>query len=325
MTTDLSAELSVLLRGMMTTQALRVAAELRIADTLGDGQLAAEELASGAGVDPDALRRILRALTTVGVFAEELPGCFRNTDASDLLRQPSALHDFSLLFGGPIYDAFGATRDAVRTGAAAFPDVFGMPWWKWLEENPEQGHRFNRAMEGQAAQRIALLGEQSWRGDEVLVDVGGGNGTLLIEVLRRHERLRGVVFDLPDVAGEAERRVVEAGLADRCRVVAGSFFEDQIPEGDVYVLSIVLHDWDDEPAAAILGGIRSAARPGARVLILESVLDPQDPGADAWRDLLMLVLVGGRERSEAEWRVLLEEASFHPVQIADGLIEAKPA
>jgi SAM-dependent methyltransferase len=324
MTDGAAGDVSGLLRGMMTTQALRVVAELEIADALANGSLPVEELASSAGVDADSLGRFLRALAAEGVFAEESPGVFRNTPASDLLRQPGAPHDFALLFGRQIYEAFGASLDVVRSGEPAFSRLYGMPWWKWLEQNPEEGRLFNRAMQGQATGRIELLAAQSWRGDETVVDVGGGNGTLLAGLLLSHEGLRGVVFDLPDVAGEARVRIAEAGLSHRCDVVAGSFFEDDVPVGDVYVLSIVLHDWDDEPAAAILRSVRSAARPGARVLILESVIDPRHPGANAWRDLLMLVLVGGRERSENDWRTLLCRASFRTVRIADGLIEAEP-
>jgi hypothetical protein len=325
MTGDPAPDVSFLLRGMMMTQALRVVAEFEIADALGDGSMSVDHLASAVRVDADSLRRFLRALATEGIFAEEGPGCFRNTPASDLLRQPGALHDFALLFGRQIYDAFAAAPDVVRSGEPGFTRVHGMPWWTWLAQNPEESRLFNRAMQGQAASRIELLAGQSWRGDETVVDVGGGNGTLLIELLLRHEGLRGVVFDLPDVADEARVRVTEAGLKERCDVVGGSFFEDDVPAGDVYVLSIVLHDWDDERAAAILRNVRSGAPPGASLLILESVVDPQNPGANAWRDLLMLVLVGGRERTESEWRTLLDRTSLRPVRIADGLIEAVPA
>ena len=157
-----------------------------------------------------------------------------------------------------------------------------------------------------------------------MVDVGGGSGALLVELLRRRLELRGVVFDLPEVANEAERRVADFGLEQRCEVVGGSFF-DGVPQGDTFVLGGILHDWPDDRAREILDRIHAASRPGGRLLVLESVVDAQTGiGEVEWLDLLMLVISRGRERTAAEWRSLLQGAGFEIEQLEDGLIVARP-
>ena len=311
-----------LMRGFMATQALYVAARLGVADELAGGPRPVREIARSAGADPDAVHRFLRALAGEGVFAEVEPGVFRNTPASELLRRENAWHDFALLFGTSWYRAFAEALHAARAGEATFPRVFGTDWWTWLAQNPEEGARFNRAMQGEGtAEHFA---DVEWRGDETVVDVGGGNGALLIALLRSRPVLRGVVFELPEVAREAEERVAEAGLSDRCRVVAGSFF-DGVPEGgDTYVLSTVLHDWDDEAAGAILRNVRAAAPDHTRVLIADAVIQPgNDPAGAKWLDLLMLVLLRGRERTEEEWRALLAGAGFR-LERVEPVLEAVP-
>ena len=172
-------------------------------------------------------------------------------------------------------------------------------------------------MEGGQAERADKLAALEWRDDETVVDIGGGTGRLLRDLLDRRPGLRGIVFDLP----EADRD--ETGVGDRISFVSGSFFE-QVPEGDAYVLSKILHDWDDEPATAILRTIRAAAPEEARVLVLDSVVAPgNDPAGVKWLDLLMLVLQRGRERTESDWRALLDDAGFRIEQIEDGLIQAR--
>jgi O-methyltransferase/methyltransferase family protein len=323
MTDNPHARLWELMRGFMATQALYVAARLEVADQLGEGPRPVADIARQAGADPDALHRFLRALAGEGVFAEDEPGVFRNTPASELLRRESSWHHSALLFGTVWYRTFAKALDAVRSGEPTFPRLFGTDWWSWLAENPEEGERFNRMMQGE--RKADLLAEVDWRDDETVVDIGGGNGQLLIDLLGSRPDLRGVVFELPEVAREAEERVAEAGLSRRCRVVAGSFF-DGVPEGgDTYVLSTVLHDWDDEAAGAILRNVRAAAPDHARVLIVDAVIEPgNEPDGEKWLDLLMLVLLGGRERTEDEWRALLAGAGFR-LERVEPVLEAVPA
>lgn len=320
------AQLWQLVRGMIATQAVYVTYALGIADELARGPQPAAELADRTGADAAALRRFLRVLASEGVFTED-DGVFRNTPASELLRR-RAPGEWELIsfFGTVWYRMFADALECARTGRPSFPRIFGDDWWRWLARNPQEGELFARAMGGGAADRAEVLAELNWRGDETVVDVGGGNGALLIELLRRRPGLRGVVFDLPEVAGEAEVRVAEAGLADRCEVVAGSVFDGVPEEGDVYLLSAVLHDWGDDEASAILRNVRRAASASSRVVIVDAVLPAGTaPGGDYWMDLLMLVLLGGKERTETEWRALLAGADFRLERVrGDRLLEAVP-
>jgi hypothetical protein len=297
------------------TKALAIVADLKIADALADGPRPVAELAHAARVDVDALHRVLRALASDGVFAEQEPGVFGNTPSSELLLGP-AWPEFAHLFGDAFYGAAAGLDAAVRTGDATFPQAFGTDFWTWLAEHSSERAIFDRAMAGGkegSAERLAGL---DWSDGETVVDVGGGNGALLAELVRRRPGLRGVVFDLPETDRD------EDALGTGVEFLEGSFFE-RVPAGDAYVLSSIIHDWDDEAATRILRVIREAGRPRARVLITETVISPgNEPNGAKWLDLLMLVLAGGRERTEPQWRSLLESAGLEPVRIDDGLIEA---
>jgi hypothetical protein len=305
-----------LLRGALGTQALAIACRLGVAEALSNGPRAVSELAREAEVDEEALHRLLRALASDGVFEEKPPGVFRHTPASDLLGQGRGWSDFARLFGGVWYRTVG---DLEVSGEPTFPQTFGTDFWSWLAAHPEERAAFDRAMEEGKARRADRLSPLEWRGDETVVDVGGGNGSVLVELLRRRPGLRGIVFDRPETVRD------EAALGDRIEFVEGDFFES-LPEGDVYVLSGILHDWDDERATAILLTVRSAAPADARLLILDNVLpEGNDPDGAKWLDLLMLALLGGKERKEAQWRALLAAGGFEPVRFHEALIEARPA
>jgi hypothetical protein len=316
-TTDPNAVLWELVRGATATKALGIAADLGIADALADGPRGVDELAAEVGAEPDTLNRILRALASDGVFAEEKPRLFRNTHASELLRRDGqgSWREFAHLFAGVFHAAIGELDPS--TTRPTFSRRFGEDFWPWLAANPAERATFDAAMAGgkeRSAERLAAL---TWRGDETVVDVGGGNGALLTALIARQPLLNGVVFDLPETVRD------EASLGDRITFVAGSFFET-VPRGDAYVLSGILHDWDDERAKAILRSIRAAAPFGARLLVIDSVIEPgNDPSGAKWLDLLMLVLESGRERTDPEWRALLEGAGLTIDRIEDGLIQAR--
>jgi O-methyltransferase domain/Dimerisation domain len=304
-----------LLRGALATRALAIVADLGIADALADGPKAVTELAGEAGADPDTLQRLLRALASDGIFAEAEPGVFENTEASEVLRSGGGWDDFAHLFGGVWHRTAG---ELGATGEAPFPRIFGTDFWDWLAQHPEERAAFDRAMEQGWERRVERLAAADWRGDETVVDVGGGNGSLLVQLLRRRPGLRGIVLDLPETNRDDDE-LARAGI----EFVPGDFF-DGVPSGDVYILSTILHDWDDERAAAILRTIQAAAPRDARLLAIESVVQPgNEPDGAKWLDLLMLALFAGRERSGEQWRALLEAGGFEPIQLRDGLIEAR--
>ena len=304
------------LRGATMSKALAIAADLRLAERLAEGPRSPAELAREAGVDADALHRVLRALASDGVFAEVEPGSFGNTPASETVGR-AGWPEFAHLFGGLFFDAIGTLDRAVGTGSPTFAGTFGAGFYDWLAAHPAERGQFDRAMAGEKQDAVDRLAGLEWRDGEVVVDVGGGSGALMVELARRRPGLRGIVFDLP----ETERD--ETALGDRVEFVAGSFFE-RVPPGDTYVLSAILHGWDDERAAAILGTIARAAAAGTRLVLLEGVVATgNEPQGAKWLDLLMLVLNGGRERTEADWRRLLEGSAFEPLSVEHGLVEAR--
>ncbi|HEY7420803.1 MAG TPA: methyltransferase [Gaiellaceae bacterium] len=299
------------LRGALMTKALATVVDVGVPEALADGPRPVSEL----GGDPDTLHRLLRALASDGVFRETDPGVFEHTEESRLLLEPG-WGEFAHLFGGVFFDA---TSDLeASTAEAPFPDRFGAGFWEWLADHPAERAAFDAAMAGERNRPAERLAALDWRDGEVVVDVGGGNGALLSELIRRRPALRGIVLDLPETVRD------EPALGDSIVFVAGSFF-DSVPEGDAYLLSGILHDWPDEDAARILRTIRAAAPSHARLLINESVIRPgNDPDGAKWLDLLMLVLAGGRERDEQQWRELLESAGFS-VESLENPIQARPA
>jgi len=322
---SLETRMWTLARGAMTTKALGLVGDLGVADKLAGGPRPVAELAAETGTDEDALYRFLRALASDGVFSEEPPRVFVNTPMSELLitDRADSWRDFAHLFGDVWFRTFVDADHSLRTGESVFQRSFGADFWAWLGHHPDEGAAFNRAMASGKDQESDWLVDLDWRDGETVVDVGGGNGATLVALLRRRPDLRGVVFDLPETTRDAEPYVASAGLADRCSVVAGSFF-DTVPAGDTYVLGAILHDWDDERATQILRTIRVAAPQNARVVIRDAVIPPgNDPHGNKWLDLLMLVLLRGRERTEEEWRLLLAQSDFDVVSISDGMIEAR--
>jgi SAM-dependent methyltransferase len=307
----MSEAVAELLRGAIQTRVTGVVAELGVADALAEGPRPVADVADELGADRDVLERFLRALASGGVFAEVDPGVWGNTESSALLGREMPWGAFAQLYGGVWHRAAGRLDAGGRS-------VFDGDFWTWLAEHPHERALFDLAMEEGTERRVERLDALEWRGDETVVDVGGGNGSLLVALLRRRPGLRGVVYDRPETA-----RDEDALRAAGCTFVAGSFF-DIVPPGDVYVLSTVLHDWDDESAERILRTIRAAAEGDARLLVLDAVIPPGNaPHPAKWLDLIVLAMFAGRERDAAQWRALLRASGWEPVAIDDGLIEAR--
>jgi hypothetical protein len=298
--------------GALAARALGIVCELGVAEALDAGGRPVSELAREVGADGDALYRLLRALAGEEVFAEVAPGVFANTEASSVLCRRE-VRDTARVFGGVFHRAAGELR---ADGEASFERTFETDFWDWLAAHPEQRAVFDSAMVEGLERRLERLCAVEWRGDELVCDVGGGNGSLLRALLERYPGMRGIVFDLPETVRDEE------SLGERIEFVSGSFFEG-IPTADMYILATILHDWPDEPASAILKTIATAAPEHARLVALEAVIPTGDaPHGSKWLDLLMLALFAGRERTEQQWRTLFENSSFAPTRIEDGLIEA---
>ncbi|HEY0636841.1 MAG TPA: methyltransferase [Pseudonocardiaceae bacterium] len=322
-------KLFAILAGGVPGQCCYAVAKLGVPDLLAAGPRPVAELAAETGADPRALGRLLRGLVALGLFRPVPPDGYELTSVGELLRAdvPGSLRQTAIMHGEVVYRAFAEIMHTVRTGRPAFEQAYGRPFYDYLADHPDVAETFAAAMGSEAAP--AVLGEVDLSGVGTLVDVGGGDGGLLAEVLRRHPGLRGVLVELPDSVRAAGRRLAAAGLADRARLVAGDFFESVPGGGDVYVLARVLHNWTDERAALLLRRTAAAMRPGARLLVMEKLLpDTIDTQGKASVDLLMLGLLEGRDRTEAEYVTLLDKAGLDVLRVrpasgaAEGLIEA---
>jgi len=314
-------------------RALQIAAELGIADLLVPGPRSSEDLARQTGSDPGALHRLMRLLASRGLFHETGPGVFELTERGGPLRSdhPATVRSVLALAGTVAPLVLGGVRHSLSTGEATFPVVAGEHIYDYMAHHPEQGRLFDEAMlELTRVMVPAVLDAYDFAGASRIVDVGGGSGTLLSAVLHREPGTGGVLFDTPRVADSARGRIRDEGLADRCSVVGGDFFREVPEGGDLYVLKWVLHNWSDERATAILRSCRRAMREDATLLVIESVL-PSDGASHPGKamDLSMLVLTGGRERTEEQFTELLTGAGLRlervvPTSSPHSLVEAAP-
>jgi hypothetical protein len=317
-----------------TTQMLYVAATLGIADRLADGPRTADELAAATGSHPRALYRLLRALTHVGVFAEDDARRFRLTPMAELLREgvPGSLRPAALSYGQPWWwTPWGGLLETVRTGKTAFDATMGQGLFEYLQAHPDAAAVFNANMTAMTAQDIPeLVSTYDFGGPGLLVDIGGGHGALVTAILRTAPRERALLFDQPQVIDGARAQMAAAGLAGRCTFAAGSFFDTIPAGGDTYTLKDIIHDWDDTQALRILRNVRRAMTADARLLLIERVLPPDgEPAVGKMVDVTMMVLTGGMERTAAEYRSLLEAAGFtlrgvHFTHATNSVLEAMP-
>ena len=321
MSTPAPIALLQIVQGYRAAQAVYVAAKLGIADLLGEEAKSAEAMARATGAHAPTLRRLLRAIASLGLLVEDDRGDFRLTPVGACLRSdvPGSLRSGALfLMSQEGQRAWAELEHSVLTGAPAFDHVFGTPVFDFYVEHPEAER--SRVHDDAMAAFTAMITDAVLRAYDfsafgVLVDVGGGNGTFLGAILRANPGVRGLLFDLPHVVAGAPEVLGAAGVAARCAVAGGSLFE-WVPEGgDAYLLKRIIHDWDDERACGILAACRRAMKPGARLLVVDEVL-PLRAGPDVATeahllDLEMLVATsGGRERTEEEFRALYRAAGF---------------
>ena len=327
-----------LIAGFRASRVIHVAARLRLADALRDGPQDVRALAEITATHAPSLERLLRALASLGVLAQDRDGRFALTDLGATLDGDAqgslrAWAEFAL--GGEHYAAWGELEHGVRHGEVVFDRLFGTDVWEYRRRHAQRGELFNQAMAALARGfDPALVASPAWAGVRTIVDVGGGDGSLLVALLRAHPAMHGVLFDLPHVVPDGSARIDDAGLASRCTAVAGDAFESLPGGADGYVLCQVLHDWSDERAGIILRNCRRAIAPGGRLFVIERLLPERFDASPAARsaamaDLTMMVMTGGRERTAEGFRVLLESAGFRMgkvERIASGpaLIEGLP-
>lgn len=317
--TSTHQQLDQMITGYWLSQAIYAAAKFGIADQLKDGPKTVGELAGATSTNPDALYRLLRALASVGIFTEGESRRFALTPLAEPLRSDVAgsKRALALMSGDEQFRAWAEIDYSIRTGKVAFDKVFGKPIFDYLGEHPDKARIFDSAMVGiHGRESNSVLDAYDFSAFGVVADIGGGNGSQMTEILKKHTRLKGILFDLPHVIERAKERIHASGLLDRCALVAGSFF-DAVPEGaDAYVLRHIIHDWDEEKCLTILRNCHRAMRPASKLLVIESVIPPGDePFQGKFLDLVMLLIPGGKERTENEYRTLFEQAGFELTRI----------
>jgi ubiquinone/menaquinone biosynthesis C-methylase UbiE len=304
-----------IITGFWVSRAIYVAAKLRLADLVKDGPKTADELARLTGTHAPSLYRVLRALVAAGVFAGAEQGRYGKTPLSETLRSdtPGSLRAMAMVeLGQEHFLAWGNLMRSVKTGEIAFDNLFKQNAWEYYARNPEGARNFNEAMRGVTEMiNAAVIAAYDFSGFDKIVDVAGGTGVLIGAILGAHPRMRGVLFDLPHVIAEAEPLLDAAGVRDRCATATGDFFESVPEGGDVYAMKWIIHDWDDEKAKVILKNIHRAISEKGKLLLIEMVVPEDDqPDLSKFTDLNMMVMTGGRERTEAEFNSLLAASGF---------------
>jgi O-methyltransferase domain/Dimerisation domain len=305
--------------GYWLSQAVYATAKLGVADVLKAGPKSCDEIALATGADGHMLRRLLRVLAMLGLFRPVNSDRYAVTRLGKSLQSdaPGSLRAMVLSLGELHYEAWGHFLQSVRTGTSAFPSTFGSSLFDYLAGNPEAGDTFNRAMTDYSSLvSHAVLLAYDFSDVRSIVDVGGGRGALLTSILGMYEGIEATLFDLPAVIAGAERELASSSEAGRYMLVSGSFLEQVPPGAEVYVMSGVIHDWDDESATRILANCRRAMAPSGRVLVIECVVpDGTEASFSKLLDLNMLVMNGGRERTTAEFRALFTAAGLRLTRV----------
>ena len=299
---------------------LLAVARLGVADVLAKGPLKAEAIADKVGAHPVFLKRVLRALSSVGVFSQTSDGRFRLNPLARMLQkdQPGSMRDFVLMVADDYHwKVWGELDYALQTGGSTFEKVHGVPAFAYLQARPEKERTFMAAMAGiSGMENPAVAAAYPFGRLKLLVDVGGAHGHMLATILRRYKKLKGILYDQPQVVAGAARSgfVTAPDVRDRCQVIGGSFFET-VPEGaDAYIMKYIIHDWDDEKSLRILENCRDAMAAGGRVLVVDNVIAP----GNVWGKLLdinMMLGPGGQERTRGEFESLFRRAGLRLARV----------
>ena len=317
--------------GYWLSKALFCAAKANVADRLKAGPKHVDDLASAAEVDSENLYRVLRALASVGIFEEAGEGVMRLTPKAEYLREdhPQSIKHFALMVGDDLFEAWCDLEHAVQTGQSAVEKRFGRDFFSEIGKDLQKSMVFDRAMqEIHGGETDLMLAHYDFSKHSKVLDVGGGNGSTLQQILQAHQHLRGVLFDLPQVVDNARQLLAESDVANRVEFHSGDFFDKVPSEADCIILRHVLHDWDDEGSKAILQNSSKALHKGGSLLIVEKVIRPgNEPSFAKLLDLNMMA-IGGKERTELQYRRLLEQAEIklHRIHETPGpidLIEAR--
>jgi hypothetical protein len=306
-----------MISGSWVSQAIYAAAKLGIADRVQDLPKSAQTLAAETNSHAPSLYRLLRALASIGIFAEDDQGRFGLTPLAELLQThvPGSLRGWAIMSGSDWrWQPWGQILQSVQTGEVAFAHVFGMGAFEYFTQHPTAAQIFDQGMTSVSSALVpAVVASYDFSGIHHLVDVAGGHGSLLAAILQANPNMKGTLFDLPHVIEGAHQHghLDQAGITDRCQWVAGNFFESVPSGGDAYLLKSIIHDWDDEQALIILKNCRQAMDNQGRLLLVEIVIPTgNQPSLGKFLDLEMLIMAGGRERTEHEYRALLAAAGF---------------
>lgn len=308
-----------LISGFWVSRCVYAIAKLGIADLLMDGPKTAEELAAATGTHAPSLFRVLRALASVNVLTQS-DNRFGNTPVSETLRSdvPGSIRAFAMSeLGEEHYPAWGELLHSVRTGEIAFDKAFGEPVWEFFAKHEANARIFNDSMSGMTAQaEQALHAAYDFAGINTLLDVGGGHGGLITSILKKNPSMRGILFDAPQVIEGARAKLAESGTADRCEAIGGNFFKSIPAGGDAIIMKWIIHDWNDEQSITIMKHCHAALPENGKLILVEGVVPPGNEMHIAkFVDLNMLVMTGGRERTEEEYRQLYEAAGFRLTRV----------
>ncbi len=314
------AILPQMILGGLMQKSIWVAAKLGIADLIAEKPRAAEELAAATDAHAPSLYRVLRTLASAGVFAENSDGKFELTPLAELLRSdtPNSMRDYAIMMGEDwVWQAYGELMYSVKTGGIAHDKVQGMSSFEFFEKNEEVGKIFNRAMTNLSLLSApAIVEAYDFSSIGKLVDIAGGHGRLLAAILKANPHLQGVLFDLPFVIENAGELLESEGVATRTEKVSGDFFESVPADADAYMMKHIIHDWDDQSSIKILQNIHRAMNEDGKVLIVEMVVPVGNaPSPAKGLDIVMLTIEGGKERTEKEYRELLDAAGLRLTRI----------